>query len=233
MNFEQMEELRALQYDKFLEKIAVKYGIKLKSIMALLTFYELHPRGAYGPSDDDPTPLKIKEISEDIGLPQDVIYRFQDDKVVNRPLTYGDIVTLEIIKIFWGKTFYLKKQIAKLSKKKREELITRPEFATKWETWIYSIYIKNEIAYGIGGRMIDPMKRIRIEHLAQTIESMFGVPDCYDLRERIKKIREIAYNDKKKVKDRSATIESLCIARGVPLNRVYLEIGDGDDVLYS
>jgi hypothetical protein len=233
MDFEQMEVLRALQHYKFLEAISEKYGIKIQCLKALSTDYEFHPRGAYGPNEDDPTPRKLKEIAEDLGLPQEVIYRFQDDHVVNRPLTYRDIGTLELIRIFWGKSFYLKKQIARLSKRQREDLITRPEFATKWEKWVYSIFIKNEIAFGLGGHMIDPSKRIKIEYLMQTIESMFGVPDCYDNRCRVRKIREIAYNDKKKVKDRSATVESLCFSRGVPLNRVHLEIDEKEDVMYS
>ena len=199
MTFEQMEELRVLQPEKFLEEAAKMYGMSLAALKALTGNYDFYPKGSMGPSDDDPAPQKIKEIAETFGLPQDVIYRFQDDRVVSTPLTYRDIDILKCIEIFWGKTFYLKKQIAKLSKKQREDLITRPELSTKWQKWIYSIYLKNEIAFGHGGRMIDPSQRIKVEYLAQTIESMFGVPDCYNLRQRIKKIRETAYNDKKKV----------------------------------
>ena len=111
--------------------------------------------------------------------------------------------------------------------------MTRPEYATKWEKWTYSIFVKKEIAYGLGGRMIDPSQRIMVEYLAQTLESMFGVPDCYDLRCKIRKIRETAYNDRKSIKNRKATVESLCKSRGVPENRLFLEIGEKEDVMYS
>ena len=36
-----------------------------------------------------------------------------------------------------------------------------------------------------------------VEDLAETIEEMFGVPNCENTRVRIRKIREMAYNDKK------------------------------------
>jgi hypothetical protein len=233
MNFEQMEELRALQSNKFLKAVEEKYGIKPGAMKTLLDDYGLYPRGSMGPCDDDPAPYSIKEIAEKFGLTQDVIYRFQDDFVISEAPTYRDLDVLERIRRFWGKAFFLKKQIAKLSKQQREELITRPELATKWEKWIYTIYLKNEIAFGIGGHMIDPSQRIKVEYLAETIESMFGIPNCYNLQQRIKKIREIAYNDKKKVKNQRTTVESLCISRGVPLNRVHLEIGEKEEVMYS
>ena len=233
MDFEQMEELRSLQPNKFLQAVEKNYGIKPEVMKNLLEDYELFPRGSMGPCDDDPAPYSIKEIAEKVGLTQDVIYRLQDDFVISETPTYRDLDILERIRRIWGKAFFLKKQIAKLSKQQREDLITRPELATKWEKWVYSIYLKNEIAFGIGGRMIDPRQRIKVEYLAQTIESMFGIPNCYNLRQRIKKIREVAYNDKKKVKSRSTTVESLCISRGVPLNRVHLEIGEKEEVMYS
>jgi hypothetical protein len=233
MTFEELDELRILQPEKFKQALSEEYPDSLDCISALLENYELHPRGSYGPQENDPIPMSIKELAKSFKLPEEVIYRLQDDLVISQNLTYKDLNILELLRIIWGKAFYLKKQLSKLSKRQREDLMTRPEFATKWEKWVYSIYLKNEIAFGIGGRIIDPRKRIKIDLLAQTIESMFGVPDCYNTRQRILKIRETAYNDKKKAKNRQATIESLCISRGVPLNRVHLEINENDDVMYS
>ena len=75
--------------------------------------------------------------------------------------------------------------------------MNRPELATKWEKWIYTRYFENEIRRGHGNRLIYPEKRIMVEDLAETIEEMFGVPNCENTRVRIRKIREMAYNDKK------------------------------------
>ena len=94
----------------------------------------------------------------------------------------------------------LKNQLARYSQAQREEILTRSELATKWEKWVYSRYFKNEIRYGLNGKMISPEKRIRVDKLAEQVEKIFGVPNCYNTRERIKKIREMAYNDKKRGK---------------------------------
>jgi hypothetical protein len=64
--------------------------------------------------------------------------------------------------------------------------------------------------------MINPENRIRIDDLAEQVESMFHVPNCQNTRDRIKKIRETAFNDKKKVTEARATERVVLRARNLP-----------------
>ena len=70
--------------------------------------------------------------------------------------------------------------------------------------------------------MINPENRIRISDLAEQVESMFHVPNCQNTRDRIKKIRETAFNDKKKVSETKATERSVLRSRNLPESELEL-----------
>lgn len=64
--------------------------------------------------------------------------------------------------------------------------------------------------------MINPEQRTFIDDLIEEVESIFGVPNCQNTRADIKKIREMAYNDRKKIKQHSATEREVLRSRGLP-----------------
>jgi hypothetical protein len=140
----------------------------------------------------------------------------QDMCVINSPITCSDFDLLKIIKRLWGNYFFLRCQLARLSRKQRDDLIKRPELSEKWKRWVYAQFFLKDIKYGHGGRMINPEQRTFIYALAEEIESIFGVPNCQNTRDEIKKIREMAYNDRKKVKQARATKRQVLRSRGLP-----------------
>jgi hypothetical protein len=214
-----LEELRQTNINAFVREASRYYGIREMSLLFMLDDYDLIPKGSAGPQDDDPVPLNMTEIAQKVGLPVKVVGRMQDMCVINRPITCSDFDLLKSIKRVWGNHFFLRCQLARLSKKQREELIKRPELSEKWRRWAYARFFLKDIRYGHGGRMINPEQRTFIDAMAEDIESIFGVPNCQNTRDELKKIREMAYNDRKKVKQCVATENEVLKSRGLPGNR--------------
>jgi len=216
MDDNKLEEIRQTNPKAFPDAASEHYGMKKKGLLAFLRYYDIEPRGSQGPSGQETVPLMMRVIAERVRLPIKVIGRLQDIGVIGTPISCDDFEFLKSYEKTWSNHFLLRTQLAKFSQKQREEIIKRPELANKWERWIYAKYFFNEIEYGHGNRMINPENRIRIDDLAEQVESMFHVPICQNSRDRIKKIREIAFNDKKKVLDARATERSVLRARNLP-----------------
>jgi hypothetical protein len=216
MDYKQLEELRQTSQKAFLREASRHYGIEEQCLLALLDDYDIEPRQSQGHSGQDPVPLLMRDIAERVKLPIKVVGRLQDMGVINSPISCDDFEFLKSYEKTWTNSFLLRRQLARFSQKQREEFIKRPEFSNKWERWIYSRYFFNEIEYGHGNRMINPENRIRIYDLAEQVESMFHVPNCQNTRDRIKKIRETAFNDKKKVSETKSTERAVLRARNLP-----------------
>lgn len=199
MDFNELEELRQLSPNKFIQTASNHYKIRPSAFKALLDDYDLFPKDAFGPPGDAPVDLSMREIAERVALPIKVVGRLQDMGVIGSPITCDDFDFLKFFRITWGNVFLLRSQLARFSQKQREELISRPELAEKWQRWVYSRYFFNEIEYNDDRRMLNPGARIRVSSLAEDLESLFYVPNCQNTRETILKIREIANNDRKKV----------------------------------
>ncbi len=216
MDDNKLEEIRQTNPKAFPDAASEHYGMKKKGLLAFLRYYDIEPRGSQGPSGQETVPLMMRVIAERVRLPIKVIGRLQDIGVIGAPITCDDFEFLKSYEKTWSNHFLLRCQLAKFSQRQREEIIKRPELSNKWERWIYAKYFFNKFKYGHGGRMINPENRIRIDDLAEQVESMFHVPNCQNTRDRIKKIRETAFNDKKKVLDARATERAVLIARNLP-----------------
>jgi hypothetical protein len=216
MNDNKLEELRQTDPKAFIEKACVLYGIKKQSFLALLENYDIEPKGSQGPSSDETVPFSMREIAGKVGLKVKVVGHLQDKGVIASPINCGDFEFLKGYAKTWEDSFLLRTQLAKFSEKERKEMIKRPELSKKWERWVYSKYFFSNFRYGHGGRMINPEDRIKIYDLAEQVESIFRVPNCQNTRDRIKKIRETAYNDKKKVMTNRATERAVLRARNLP-----------------
>ena len=222
MDYKQLEELRQTSNRDFLREASKHYGVEEKCLLAFLEDYDIEPKNSQGPSDDEAVPFSMREIAAKVGLKVGVVGRLQDLEIISSPITCGDFELLKSYAKTWANSFLLRSQLARFSQKQREEFIKRPEFCNKWERWIYSRYFFNEIEYGHGNRMINPENRIRISDLAEQVESMFHVPNCQNTRDRIKKIRETAFNDKKKVSETKATERSVLRSRNLPESELEL-----------
>lgn len=222
MDDNELEEIRQTNPKAFPEAASEYYDIKKKGLLPFLEYYDIWPKGSQGPSGQEPVPLMMRVIAERVRLPIKVVGRLQDIGVIGAPISCDDFEFLKSYEKTWSNHFLLRSQLAKFSQRQREEIIKRPELANKWERWIYAKYFFNKFEYGHGNRMINPENRIRIDDLAEQVESMFHVPICQNTRDRIKKIREIAFNDKKKVSEAKATERSVLRARNLPESELEL-----------
>ena len=213
-DFLRLEETRQLSQSGFIKAAAKKFGFEESALAALMEHYDLEPRGLC-PAAWEAVDSSMREIARVADLPVKVVGRLQDMKVIGSPITCGDLDFLHQYRMTWRNAFLMKCQLADYSRKQRAELLTRPEFTTKWEKWVYSRYIFTDIGYGRGNRMIRPEKRIRIDQLLEQVQDMFNVPDCFNTRQRILKIRQIAQNDKKKISAGASTPIGFLEKRGV------------------
>ena len=216
MDDNKLEEMRQTSPKTFLEAASKHYRLEAQGLSAFLEDYDIVPKGSLGPSGHEPVPLLMRDIAERVRLPIKIVGRLQDMNVIGTPISCDDFEFLKCYAKTRANSFIIRTQLAKFSQKQREEFIKRPEFSNKWERWIYSRYFFNEIEYGHGNRMINPENRIRIDDLAEQVESMFHVPNCQNTRDRIRKIRETAFNDKKKVLGTRATERSVLRTRNLP-----------------
>lgn len=220
MQTESWGYLIALNPKRFKEQIVERFGIDPNVLTKLLQEFMLVPREDCVPQDDDAVPGTMTDIARYLNLPVRVVGRLQDIGVISRPMTYADLGFMEKIRQIWGNHFLLRSQIAELSVKQREELIRRPELAAKWERYAYKVFLTNQIDYGDGGRMLNPENRIRIVHLASLIAEMFNVLNSPKLHERLRKIREIAHNDRKRAQAENSDLEEMSRRRGVKLDNL-------------
>jgi len=216
MDFMRLEEIRHTSINAFIKAASRHYRIIEESLGTLLQDYDLVPKDEMGPPGSVPVPLSMTEIAQKVGLPIKVVGRVQDLGVLNRPITCSDFEFLKSLRKLWGNHFILRCQLARLSQEQREDLIMRPELSEKWKRWVYAKFFFKDIKYGHGGRMINPDQRTFIYALTEEVESIFGVPNCQNTRDELKKIREMAYNDRKKTKQLRATEREVLKSRGLP-----------------
>jgi hypothetical protein len=181
------------------------------------------PSNAVITKSSDRVDLTLREIAKSVDLPIGVVGRLQDLKVIGSPVTNEDMIFMKKYRKTWVNFFLLKNQLAKLSKKQRNDILIRPELATKWERWVYSRFLYNEIEYGPNGEMLTPQNMIKIVAIADEVNSIFNVPKTKNVLERIRKIREMAYNDKKKINRDPQSEMEILMRRARVRDRVNLE----------
>lgn len=215
MNFYTLEELRKINMDSFIQKASMHYGMSTDSMKALLEDYELDPVEASGPSGDEAVPMLMYEIAKKVDLPVEVVARLQDMDLIGNPITYDGVEFLKNFHKTWEDKFLIRSQLASFSQAQRKVLIKITELSEKWERWVYLKYLESDIKYDFSGRMMNPEDRILIKDVAELVEDIFCIPNCNNTLKRIEKIREIAYNDKRKINYR-VPVSSVLKKRGLP-----------------
>ncbi|MDH3544295.1 MAG: hypothetical protein OET55_00060 [Desulfuromonadales bacterium] len=216
MNFMKLEELRQTNINAYIEEASRYFGVSKESMKTLLQNYDFIPKGEAGPPGNDAVSMSMTEIAKKVKLPVKAVGRLQNMGEIDRPITCANFDFLKSLEKIWGNHFFLRLQLARLSIKQREELIKRPELASKWERWLYSRYFFNKIKRGHSEKMINPEERIIVEDTLEMIEEMFHVPNCENTRTRYLEIRQMANNDRKKVKQGRSTERQALRSRGLP-----------------
>lgn len=215
-NFE-LEIIKLYNKSKYSNFIARKYCVSEEALSRLLIDFDLVYRHSMGPNQDEPVPMSMTEIAKAVGLPIKVVGRLQDEKAIGRPILESDLDFLRSYQRVWGNWFFIRSQLSSLSQSQRTELLKRPELSSKWERWAYATILKSKIEYRDDGTVANPHDRIRIHDLADEIESIFGIPKTENLLNRLKKIRETAYNDKRKAKCGQEDLSKIAEGRDINL----------------
>jgi hypothetical protein len=105
-----------------------------------------------------------------------------------------------------------------MSQKQREELIRRPELSAKWQRFAYTTFLTNTLQYGDKGHMLNPQSRIRIAGLARMVSEIFKIPDNLILHNQLRKIREIAWNDRRRARSERVPLEEMARRRCIKLD---------------
>lgn len=210
---------------EFPKRMAEKYQLDEENFKKFFRDFDPISRDFCNFGGLDEVPHHFKKISQLSGMTVLALRRLQHIGAISRPINYNDMEFIGRLLLACRDTNFLRSQISNLSYQRRQDLITRPELSSKWERWAYKRFFTPEIEYGDGGRMLNPEKRIKIFELAAQIESMFGVPNCFNTRERLKKIRTTAFNDRRRSKPESELIEDLAARRGISAEELKMALG--------
>lgn len=191
--YDDFELLRMFDEKKFFQRLAERYQIDTKLLMALDRDFELVERGRYSPSDEDPFPGSMQEVSSEVGLPTRKIWELRQSGAIQTPITYADLNFLRRFRL----TVAGDKETMNPTDQQPRTQQTHPELNAPWKRYIYKCYVNNEIYYDSNGHMLSPEKRIFVRALAKKIASKFNLKDGPELWATIRKIREIAQNRKR------------------------------------
>lgn len=109
--------------------------------------------------------------------------RMVGENFISDPLTDRDIDHLRFLCHFWGKWFWVKRQLSRRSMKERMNIIQTAGM-TKIESYIYSRYM-NANANG---------QKVRAERIAEEVQDIYGKPIDDRLMKLIYTIRKKVLN---------------------------------------
>ncbi|SHO52050.1 hypothetical protein [Desulfopila aestuarii] len=132
--------------------------------------------------------MDIEEFARTSRLTRKILRWMVRKKVVENPLTEEDLAGLRLLEKIWGKSEMIRLQLAKYSKARRLQLLTSPDFETKWERYAYTRFSNLES----GVRL--PMKQL-INELELTFGFIFTRPHI----KRLYKVKQKVYNKRKAI----------------------------------
>lgn len=130
--------------------------------------------------------MDIEKYAENSLLPRKVLRWMVKKEFIRSPLDEGDISGLQLLEKTWGKCEVIRAQLTRLSKARRLQLLTSPDFETKWERYAYSRF--SNLPRG---------KRLSMKQLANEIEMTFGFLLDHRHIRRLYKVREKVYYKRK------------------------------------
>ena len=132
--------------------------------------------------------MDIEEYAKGSLLPRKILRWMVRKEIITNPLNEEHLNGLRLLEKTWGKSELIRGQISKLSKERRLQLLTSPDFETKWERYAYSRF--NNLGKG---------KRLPMKQLISELEMTFGFTLEQPHIKRLYKIREKVYNKRKTV----------------------------------
>lgn len=126
--------------------------------------------------------MKPHEYVAQSKIPLKMIYWFADKRIISNPLTDHDVQCLEFLEKIWGKHEVLRCQLARISKKRRQVLISTADLTTKWERYAFSRF-----------QNLAPGKKLSMDQLMDEIELTFGFALKAAHIKRLYQVRRKAY----------------------------------------
>jgi len=111
-------------------------------------------------------------------IPSKFIWQLHRRGIIGNPVSVEEIKGLAILGVVWGKTWFLRPQIARYSEARRRELFFKPEL-TKAERYILKCYLG-----------IEEGKRLHSKEVIGRVKLYLGATVT---EKQIQKIRSVAY----------------------------------------
>ncbi len=130
--------------------------------------------------------MDIEEYAKQSLLSRKFLNWMVRKEIIQTPLSESDLLGLGMLEKTWGKSEVIRAQLIKYPKERRLQLLTSPDFDTKWERYAYSRFrnLKN------GHRL--PMKQ-----LIDEVEVTYGFTLNTLHIKKLYKVRQKAYNKRK------------------------------------
>ncbi len=109
-------------------------------------------------------------------------------KMIGDPLSGDDLKGLQLLEKTWGRQEILRSQLSRYPRKRRLRLLESADFATKWERYAFSRFCN-----------LPPGEKLAMKRLCSEIEITFGFQLQYPHIRRLYKVREKAYNRRKRL----------------------------------
>lgn len=127
--------------------------------------------------------MEIKEYAKQSKLPLKILLWMVKEKFINDPLDEFDLLGLELLEKVWMRRDYLRAQLSRFSKKKRQTIIETAPLKTKWERYAFSRY-----------RNLEDGEKIHMKQLIYEIEMTFNFSLERWHKRRLYKVRQKIYN---------------------------------------
>jgi hypothetical protein len=191
------EYLKAINPKKYHNMIAAKYEIDTKSFEAFAIDYDFYPKGQYAPDDDAVVPQSLQKISRDFGCPLGYLQHLQQEEVISFQPTYADLE-------FLGK--HMKAVVVEngeiRSTHKKPNKLEHPLLQVPYQKWIYRYYMNRTDG-----------KKIFVDYVARKVSEKFGIPNDKNLKNMIRDIKGIVYNDRRKAKAKDFSLDEVELQR--------------------
>jgi hypothetical protein len=197
-----------------ISEICRKYGFERQAFARFLEDFFIVPHEELPPWPDDPVDIEFDQIARQVGLPAYVLRKAQEEGALSDPLMSGDLDALRCVRRLYGKSWFLRAQLAKSNKAERQSLIRRPELLP-WERWAYQQFLTRKIE--VAGGSAAPGQRLYLSTLLKTIEMVFRVPASEMTKSRLLQIRKMASNDHYDSKKQGGDLGEIAKKRGVAL----------------
>lgn len=127
--------------------------------------------------------MDINQYARQSRLPLKILNWMVSQQVIHDPLTKEDLIGLGLLEIVWMKRDYLRPQLSKFSKKRRQEFLEKVDLETKWERYAFSRF-RNLPAGG----------KIGMKQLVDEIEMTFDFTLNWWQKKRLYQVRQKIYD---------------------------------------